>query len=224
MMAEQGTGIRTAFREELTELRDTVLEMATFVEGMLSRAMESLVNQDYDLAEEVRVSDDIPDDLDLAIENLATRLLALQQPLARDLRAIMSAVRISADLERVGDYSKDIAKVARRLVDEPYFKPLEDIPKMAELTREMLRGAVRCFVNRDLELAREVAEMDNEVDDLWRSLRDELMDFMRSDPKLVRQAMYLLLVARYLERIGDHTVNVVERVHYMETGELKHLC
>ena len=152
------------------------------------------------------------------------RLLALQQPLARDLRAIAAGLRITADLERVGDYSKDIAKVARRLVDQPYFKPLEDIPKMAEVAREMLRLAIRCFVDRDLDLARQVAEMDNEMDALWKALRDELMDFMRRDPQYVHQATHLLLVARYLERIGDHTVNVVERVNYVETGRLEHLA
>lgn len=218
MMADNEAEIRTAFRSELSELRDTVLRMATFVEEMLARAMDALVRQDHDLAEEVRRSDDVPDTLDYQIEEMAIRLLATQQPMARDLRTIAASVRIAADLERIGDYAKDIAKVARRLHQEPYFWPLEDIPLMGRKTGEMLRMAVRCFVERDLDLARRVAEMDDEVDELWDRLRDQTMEHMRADPKHVFQATHLLLVARYLERVGDHTVNVVERVNYMETA------
>ncbi len=220
---EQGTGVRTAFREELWELRDTVLELATFVEGMLQRAIVALTGQDRELAAEVRRSDDVADRLDLKIEEVAMRLLALQQPLARDLRAIAGCLRIGADLERFGDYSKDIAKAARRLADAPYFKPLEDIPAMAQRVGEMMRLAICCFVDRDLELARQVAEMDRSVDKLWARLLSELQEHMRTSPQDIPQATNLLLVARYLERMGDHTVNVVERVHYMETGTLQAL-
>jgi phosphate transport system protein len=214
---------RKTFNGELSELRDLVLQMGTFVEDMLGRAMHSLVTQDAELAEEVRRSDDIADSLDLQIEACCTRLLALQQPLARDLRTVVAAVRMSSDLERIGDYAKDIAKVTLRLSGAPYFKPLEDIPAMARLDAEMIRLAIRCFVSRDLDLARRVAEMDEGVDELWAKLRDELIAAMGRDPSLVLQATHLLLVARYLERVGDHTVNVVERVAYQETGKVGHL-
>jgi len=222
-MDNQDSQIRSAFRGELGELREILVQMAAFVESMLAKAMEALVNQDYDLAEEVRLSDDIADRMDLAVEELAVRLLALQQPLARDLRAITAALRMTADLERVGDYAKDIAKVARRLKDEPYHWPLEDIPTMGTKARAMVRDAMKCFVDRDLDLARDVARRDDEIDALLKRLSQQLMDHMRADPANVYQATYLLLVARYLERIGDHTVNVVERVSYIETGRLEHL-
>jgi phosphate transport system protein len=222
-MAAHDREPRKAFSDELTELRDLVLQMGTFVEDMLRRAMQALVNQDVNLAEEVRRSDDVADSFDLQIEACCVRLIALQQPVARDLRTVIAAVRMSADLERIGDYAKDIAKVTRRLADTPYFKPLEDIPRMARQAEEMIRLAIRCFVDRDLELARRVAQMDEAVDALWSQLRDELMAAMSRDPSLVFQATHLLLVARYLERIGDHTVNVVERVVYQETGKLGHL-
>jgi phosphate transport system protein len=207
----------------MSELRDTVLRMGTFVEGMLARAMQALVNRDVNLALEVRRSDDVADALDVEIEEVSTRLLALQQPLARDLRAVIGAVRIGSDLERIGDYSKDIAKTVPGLSAEPLVAPLEDIPAMAARAGEMIRLALRCFVDRDLELARQVAEMDKGVDELWKKLHVQLLDHMRRDPAVVNAATQLLLIARYLERIGDHTVNVVERVHYMETGRLTHL-
>jgi len=224
IMTDTASDIRVAFHAELAELRDTVLRMGTFVESMLERAMQALTAQDRELAEEVHRSDDVPDRLDLEIEQVAIRLLALQQPLARDLRAIAGCLRIAADLERVGDYAKDIAKVAIRLSGEPYFKPLEDLPRMARCAQEMLRLSLRCFVDRDLELARQVAAMDRGVDELWDRLRDELRQSMQRDPHLVPQATELLFVARYLERIGDHTVNVVERVYTIETGRREPLA
>lgn len=222
-MAPENPETRKTFSGALSELRDLVLQMGTFVEDMLSRAMQSLVTQDVELAAEVRRSDDVADGLDLKIEACCTRLLALQQPLARDLRAVIAAVRMSSDLERIGDYAKDIAKVTLRLSGAPYYKPLEDLPRMARQAGEMIRLAIRCFVDRDLELARRVAEMDKAVDALWSSLRDELIAAMGREPSLVLQATHLLLVARYLERVGDHTVNVVERVAYQETGKVGHL-
>ena len=223
-MAREASEVRSAFRGELWELRDTVVRMGSFVESMLSHAMDSLIRQDAELAQEVRRSDDVADNLDLEIEQVAMRLLALQQPLARDLRAIAASLRMGADLERIGDYSKDIAKVTQRLAGAAYFQPLEDIPLMARHAGEMVRLAMRCFVDRDLELARRVGAMDQKLDDLWDALRLQLMDHMRRDPACIEQATHLMLVARYLERIGDHTVNVVERVNYIETGKLEKLA
>lgn len=223
-MGNDASEVRSAFREELWELRDTVVRMGSFVQGMLSRAMQALVNQDFELAAEVRRSDDVCDGLNLDIEQVALRLLALQQPLARDLRAITAALRMGADLERIGDYAKDIAKVAQRLAGTPYFWPLEDIPLMARHAGEMVHLAMRSFVDGDLELARRVAAMDDRLDDLWETLRAQLLDHMRQDPNYIDQAVHLLLVARYLERVGDHTVNLVERVNYLETGVLENLA
>jgi len=222
-MATDAADPRSAFRGELCELREVVLRMGALAEGMLARAIRALVTQDLALAEEVRRTDDVADALDLQIEEVCTRLLATQQPLARDLRAITGALRIAADLERIGDYATDIAKVVRRLHAEPYFKPLEDIPQMADRCREMIHLVLRCFVEGDREPALQIGAMDDEIDAMWKSLRAELMDYMTGDTRYVHQAMHLMLVARYLERIGDHTVNVAERILYMQTGTLRKL-
>jgi len=219
-MSTNDAEIRSSFRGNLAQLRELVLRLATFVEDMLSKSMQALMTQDRELAEEVRISDDVPDQLDFDIEQLSIQLLALQQPMARDLREISASMRIATDLERFGDYSRDIAKVARRLADKPYYWPLEDIPVMANRVGEMIRLAIKAFVDRDLELALKVIDMDAEVDRLWKLLRDQLMEHMRHDPEHVYQATFLLLVVRYLERMGDHTVNVAERVEYLETGQL----
>ena len=217
------TTVRRHFDQELRQLEQDVLKLGSFVEAMVAEAMRALVNQDRDLADEVTRKDDIADDLDLAVEQNSMRLLALQQPMARDLRTIGTALKVIADLERIGDYAVDIARAAKVLCDEPFFKPLEDIPRMAELTQRMLRDALKAFVQHDVDLAERVCEDDDAVDKLWYSLLDELMSFMRKNPDLVGQATYLLLVARYLERVADHTTNVAERIYYMETGQLKQL-
>ncbi len=218
------TTLRVHFQAQISNLQRDVLKLGSFVEAMVAESMRALVNQDNKLADEVIRKDDIADDLDLAIEQTAMRLLALQQPMAKDLRLIGTALKMIADLERIGDYAVDIARTAKVLSTEPFFKPLEDIPRMAELTELMIRDVLKAFVQGDVELAKKVCQEDDQVDKLWYSLLDELMDFMRKDPALVKQATYLLLVARYLERIADHATNVAERVYYIETGELIQLA
>lgn len=198
--------------------------MGSFVEGMLDSAMQALVKQDIMLANDVIQRDDIADQMDLDIEIACMRLLALQQPMSKDLRIIGTALKIITDIERIGDYSVDIARAAKLLADEPYFKPLIDLPKMAELTKKMLRDALQAFVERSIDKAFKVCEDDDAVDRLNLMLLDELMDFMRKDPDLVRQSVLLVLISRYLERIADHVTNVAERIVYMETGEFQHIA
>ena len=216
--------LRETFEEQVEQVQVDVIRLATFVTEMLADAMRALVEQDEALADKVIRADDVADDLDLHIEQQCMKLLALQQPMAKDLRIIGTALKIIADLERVGDYSVDIAKSVKMLADEPYFKALIDIPRMGEITIEMTRTAARAFVNQDLDLVRQVIDQDDEVDRLWYHLLDELVEYMRSDPDLILQATHLLLVARYLERCADHVVNVAERVAYMETGRFQTLA
>ncbi|MCE5239035.1 phosphate signaling complex protein PhoU [bacterium] len=211
-------GPRISYRGHLDELRNTVLRMGTFAEEMLIRAMTALVNQDVALAREVHRSDDVADDLDFEIDRKCTSLLASQQPMAGDLRDILGALKIATDLERIADYAKDIAKVAIAVGEERWFKPLADIQRMGEVAVEQLRQALRAFADHDLDLARDVARGDEQLDDLWHGLWAELPERMQAEPAVVPQAMRLVLVARYLERIGDHTVNVMERLQYMDTG------
>ena len=216
--------LRETFEEQIEQVQIDVTKLASFVTEMLADAMRALVDQDEALADKVIMDDDVADELDLHIEQQCMKLLALQQPMAKDLRIIGTALKIIADLERVGDYAVDIARSAKTLADEPYFKALIDIPRMGEITIGMTRTAARAFVNQDLELVRQVVAQDDEVDRLWHHLLDELVEYMRSDPDLILQATHLLLVARYLERCADHVVNVAERVAYMETGQFENLA
>ncbi len=215
--------LRTTFSQQLRDLEQQLVKLGAFVEGMLNDAVRALVDQDVPLADEIIRRDDVADAMDIDIESACMRLLALQQPMSKDLRAIATALKVIADLERIGDYSVDIARTARVLAGEPYFKPLEDIPRMAELTSKMVRDVLTAFINRDLRLVRQVCADDDAVDRLWYALLEELMAFMRRDPALVTQGVHLLLVARYLERIADHATNVAERINYMETGKLEQL-
>ena len=216
--------IRQAFDEQLAQLEQRLLEMGAFVEDMLEKAVRALAEQDVNLAREVIRSDDIADDMDLEIEQRCMRLLALQQPMSRDLRTIGTVMKVIADVERIGDYSVDIAKAAVKLASTEYFKPLVDIPRMAELARAMLRQALEALVKGDLEMVHRVVDEDDDVDKMWYGLLQEIEDIMQQHPEVVPQATALLLVARYLERIADHTVNVAERVAYMQTGRFEHLA
>lgn len=211
-------GPRGQYREQLEQLRNTVLRMGTFAEEMLARALKALLDQDVALARQVHRSDDIADDLDHEIDRRCTSLLASQQPVAGDLRGILGALKIATDLERIADYAKDIAKVAIAMGDEPWFKPLDDTRRLGDMALAQLRQALRAFADHDLALARAVVRGDEELDELWHRLREELQARMQAEPALVPQALRLLLVARYLERIGDHTINVMERLYYMDTG------
>ncbi|MCL6629220.1 MAG: phosphate signaling complex protein PhoU [Armatimonadetes bacterium] len=215
--------VRSSFSEEIRELEQDLLKMGSVVEKMLHKSIEALITRNVFLAEEAIAMDDIVDGYNLAIENRCLKLLALQQPMARDLRTIAGAMKIITDVERMGDYIVDIAKTARELSEEPLSKPLEDIPRMAELVKQMLRDVLEAFVSRDLELIQKMIETDDQVDHLNRSLHEELVGYMQKDPSVVPQAVHLLLITRYLERLADHVTNVGERVYYMETGEMKEL-
>jgi phosphate transport system protein len=215
--------VRSFFEENLEILQKNLLEMGRIVEEMLNSAILSLKNRDAKLAEETIRKDDIVDKLNLEIENKCLELIALQQPVAKDLRTIASALKIITDIERCGDYTVDIAKVSLKLIEKEIFKPLELIPKMVELVQNMLRRALEGFVERDINKIKKMIEEDDEVDHLYNFLHEELVEYIMKDPSLTSQAIHLLMVGRYLERIADHITNIGERVYYMETGELKEL-
>lgn len=216
--------VRRSFETQLQDLQESLVEMGNFVRKMLQKAMRALVEQDIALAEEVISDDDVADAMDINIETKCMRLIALQQPMAKDLRVIGTVIKAIADLERIGDYSVDIAKTAIRLSNEKYFKPLELISKMATMVDTMIEETLKAFLERDLQLAQKVCNDDDEIDHLYKNLFDELLDYMRKDPNLIYQATYFLFIARYLERCADHIVNVAERVHYMVTGQLLQLA
>lgn len=213
--------LRHSFEHQLAALQDDILRMGSYVVEMLSLSIQALVRQETELAEHVVSMDDTADYMELQIEHTCMRLLALQQPMSRDLRIIGTALKVITDLERIGDFAVDIAKTARRLSSEPYFKPLVDLPRMAAVCEWMVRECIHAYVEHDLDLVDQVIARDDEVDACYDRLFTELLKRMEQDSSIIRQAAWLLHVARFLERIGDHAVNVAERVYYVETGELR---
>jgi phosphate transport system protein len=223
MQPEAARGVRRTFEDHLSDLLDNVLRMGAAVEEMVARAVEALRHGDPAAGQKLDQFDDVVDQYNIDIENECLQLIALQQPMARDLRTIAATLKIITDIERVGDYAVDVAKTAAKLAERPLFKPLVDIPRMGQLVQEMLREVLEGFVNRDLDRIRGVIEADDAVDTLNRQLHDELIGCIEKDPTIAHQAVWLILVARYLERMADHITNIGERVYYMETGELKEL-
>lgn len=213
---------RTSFHEDLEQLQQTLLRMGGLVEDSIYNAVDSLRRQDLALAEQVLRDDDRIDKLETELEAECMRLFALQQPLARDLRIIGTVVKAVTDLERMGDEAANIAEITLRIGDQPLIKPLVDIPRMAELVKAMVRKALDAFVGRNVELAAEVRRSDDVVDAIYAALNDELVEMtMRfQSMREANQAFLLLMAARHLERIGDHSTNLAERVVYMVTGHL----
>jgi len=216
--------IRHTFEEQLQDLQGDLLRLGRFVEEALGKALDALVRQDAALANQIIDEDDFADDLDFEIQTRAMQLLALQQPMARDLRVIGASLRIVLDLERIGDYAVDVAKVARGLSGQPYTAPVKDLVELGTAARQMVGDALQTYVNRDIEQARHVAGADDDVDDKYDGVQARLIKLMRDDAASVAQATRLLLVARSLERAADHATNIAEYIYYVETGEMRQLA
>ncbi len=211
--------VREAYHKDLHKLREDIINMGIIVGRTIGDAVLSLKNRDVELAQKVIDMDKEIDALDHSIEENCMRLLALQQPMARDLRLIISVLKMSIDLERIGDLSLEIAVITKMTADVPPVKPLIDIPRMSEICQEMIRDCMNAFENKDVELAKKVAGRDDEIDALFDQIRRELITIMIEDPKKITGAQHLTFVARYLERIGDHITNLCESVVFMVTGE-----
>ncbi len=208
------------FDEELKYLNEKLLEMVRLVEEAISRAVRALVERDGKLAEQVIQADEPINFLEIEIEELCLKLLALQQPLAIDLRFIASALKINNDLERIGDQAVNIAERTLDLLKQPLLKPLIDIPRMATLAQRMIKDSLDAFVNRDPKLARDVCERDDEIDDLNDQIFRELLTYMMQDPKTIPRAVDLIIVGRHLERIADLATNICEDVIYLVNGKM----
>jgi phosphate transport system protein len=191
--------------------------------GAIHRAVEALRSRDLAAAEQVIAEDDAIDALHMDLEERCMRLLATQQPMARDLRAIAAVFAITIDLERMADHAEGISRAVKRLGEEPPVKPLVDIPKMDALLQEMIRETLDAFRDQDVARARAAAKRDDDVDALRNRVLHELLDLMIKNPGIVPRALELLIVARHLERAADHLTNVCERIVYMVTGELREL-
>jgi phosphate transport system protein len=211
------------FDQELDALKNQVLLMGGRTEAIVQKSVEALKRRDASLAEAVFDDDRAIDRLEIDIEERCVGLLALRQPLAADLRTITAALKISNDLERMGDHAVNIASCAVRLAQVPPLKPLVDIPRMADMAASMLRDALDAFVRRDAVTARRLCRRDDEVDNLNRQIFRELLSFMMEDPATITRAMDLILVARNLERVADLATNVAEEVVFIaEARIIKH--
>jgi phosphate transport system protein len=206
------------FVEELDYLRSRLLEMSGLVEDSVHRSVLALTDKDPQQAQKVLQNEAEINRMEIEIDDLATRLLALQQPMATDLRFITAAIKINNDLERMGDLAVNIIERALSLLNEPLIKPLVDIPLMAERVQAMIRKSLDSFVKKDAELARSVLISDDEVDELCGSVYEEMINYMEHDSKVVRQAVNLMFVARNLERLADHATNIAEDVLFLVEG------
>ena len=218
--------IRHAFTTEIHQLEHDVLEMGSRAEVMVGLAADALTRLDVELARDVLSRDDDIDQRDLQIEAHCIRLIALQQPKAGDLRIISTAMKMITDIERIGDLAVDLARITLKVDNEFGETNIIDIPKIANVSRQMIRLSLEAFVKRDLEVVQQVIAMDDEVDDLYRNLREQIFDNMRAEPNRVVADGWLLLAVYHVERIADHAVNIAQRVAYMVSGQwdkLSHL-
>lgn len=214
---------RETYNEELNILHNDLIRMTSFVSEQIDKCIEALVNQDITLANKIIDDDDIVDKMEIEIESKCVKLIAKQQPIATDLRKIVTAIKIVTDIERIADHAVDISKIAIRLKDEEYIKQLIDIPRMAEIIKEMINGCLNAYINLDADLAIEISKRDDEIDAIYKQVFRELLIIMIENPKTITQSTQFLFVCKFLERIADHITNICEWVLYLITGEHKDL-
>jgi phosphate transport system protein len=212
---------RQTYDQALNDLQQEILKMASLVEEAICKAVQSLANQDVVLAQQVMDGDELIDQMEIDIEDRCLRLIALQQPIARDLRIISTAIRIISHLERMADHARHIARTTIRLDGQPLIKPLVDIPRMATMAQKMLKDSIDAYVRLDVDLAEQIGIDDDAVDALYSQVFRELLTYMMEDPRTIGQATHLIFVGRYLERIADHAQNIAEWIIFLVTGERK---
>jgi len=212
---------REDFERNLKGLEDDVVQLSNRVEKAIFESIEALKERDITASQKVVDDDDVIDEEQQAIEDRCIDLIALEAPMAGDLRVLIAAMMVANELERMGDYAEGIAKISLSMGNLPPLKPLIDIPRMADKSVDMLRRSTQAFVNRDVESATAVLLADDEVDDIYEQVYRELLTYMMADPSTIQRATYLLWVAHDLERVADRTTNIAERVIYLVTGETK---
>lgn len=211
--------MRNRFDQELDKLNLEIIKMGGLIENAIEFSAKALINQDLSLIKKVNELEIEIDDMEKTIESHCLKLLLQQQPVASDLRIISTALKMITDMERIGDNAEDIAEIARFIVDQKFIKDLVHIPQMAEATISMVKRSVDAFVNKDKELAEEVCKSDDIVDNLFQVIKEELIEKIQENKSNGEQAIDLLMVAKYLERIGDHAENIAEWVIFSITGK-----
>jgi phosphate transport system protein len=214
-MPDSGERVMPHFQEQLEVLKERLLVMGGLAEERVRAVVEALVERNVDLVDAVQMGDEPINSLHIEVDNRCFKLLALHQPMAADLRAIVAGVKINTDLERVGDLAVNIAEAVRRYLLHPPVKQLIDIPRMAEIAQRMLRDALDSFVRRDVDLAQAVLNEDDKLDALKTQVFRELLTYMLQDPGTIEPGLDLILISRHLERIGDHATNIAEDVIFM---------
>jgi len=214
---------KVVYEKKMTLLQEKLQQMGSLVEKAIANSIDALKRQDLELARVVIDGDDIIDDLEHEIEEKIIEIIATQQPMARDLRRVVTLFKMISDLERMADYATSISKITLRIADQPFIKPLVDIPRMAILTQKMVKQALDAYVREDVDLAAAVGQDDDEVDKLFGQIFRELLTIMMENPKTITQATQLLFVGRWLERISDHATNIAEEVIFLVTGEKRNL-
>jgi phosphate transport system protein len=207
-----------AFDEDITRLRGLIAEMGGLAELSIQEAMEAMIKGDQDLADGVVKRDKKIDSLESEVDKLSVRIIALRAPMADDLREVIAALKIAGVVERIGDYSKNIAKRVGKIEERKHFEPLTLLPAMADIAAEMVHDVLTAYAARDPVLAKEVIATDDKVDAFYNSIFRNVVSYMVENPATISSAAQILFVARNLERIGDHATNVAEMVHFAATG------
>lgn len=215
--------IRTTYHKKLREIQDDILVMGSMAGKAILGSVNSLKNRDLELAHQIITDDQKINNQRFAIEEKCIELIATQQPMAGDLRVIVAILNITTEIERIGDYAMGISRITIMLGDEPPLKPLIDIPRMAELTSDMLRRSLDAFVKRDAEAARKIITEDDTIDNLYDQVFRELLVFMAEDPKTITRATRLMWASHNLERAADRVTNICERIVFIVTGKMEEI-
>jgi phosphate transport system protein len=211
--------IRKTFDKELALLKEKILTMGSLSGNALRQSVEALKIQDMTMAQQVVNGDQQINNLEIEIEELVVKIIASQQPVASDLRKIMAALKISTGLERMGDFAVDISKATLRIGTEPLIKPLNDLPVMGDIVQNMLREVLNAYIDENVELAQEMASMDDKVDKMYSTIVKDLLNKMVEEPTKIEQVMLLSFVARYIERVADYVTNIAEAITYSVKGK-----
>ena len=214
-----GEHIVKAYDDELRHLNDTIVEMAGLTEAQLEGAIQALANRDAELAYRIIDDDDRIDELNYEVDTQAMRLLALRQPMAFDLRNVVAALKISADLERIADYATNVARRTIPLTETEDMGPIHVIPRMARLVMTMMKDCIDAYITQDADKANEVWHADKEVDDMYVSLFRELLTYMMEDARRITPCSHVLFMAKNIERMGDHVTNICETIHFLVHGD-----
>jgi len=209
---------RTRYERELKGVFDNLVLMCRHIEVAIEKCVKALTDRDFELANEVYEEDKLIEKLEREIEQSCLKILVMEHPVASDFREVSAALKMITDLERIGDQARDIAEITTQFGDEGYIKKLVHIPQMASIVIQMVKDGVQAYINRDIVLARSLDKTDDKVDDLFNVIMSDLTDLIKKNPDNAEQAIMFMMITKYLERIGDHAVNIGEWVEYTITG------